>query len=93
MTDFYEAQKNKVRWAEEVEEFIQSPVYLRLKEEMVKDVEALTKKLRKGTGDLLEDDKIRARLDVWERWDSQIQSWLGAKAKALKELAQKEGVR
>jgi hypothetical protein len=89
MTDFYENQKEKVAWGEAVEEFIRNPVYLRLKEEMKKDVAALTRKLRKGTGNILDDDRIRAGLDVWERWDSQIQSWLGAKAKALKELTQK----
>ena len=88
--DYYKKQESKVAWAGAVEEFVRHPVYKRLEQEMLKEVVKLEKLLRKGTGSLVEDDRIRARLDVWDKWDKLPKSWVGLKEKALSELAERK---
>ena len=88
--DYYKSQEHKVAWGKAVQLYVSSPVHKKLEELMGVEVEKLQKKLRKGTGDPVEDDKIRAKLDVWEKWDKEIQGWLKAKEKAASVLAGKE---
>lgn len=90
---FFEEQQKKVAFGEAVEDYVKSPVHKQLSEIMASEVEKLQKQLRKGTGSLVGDDQIRARLAIWDKWDSTIKGWLNAKKNALSRLAEerKEG--
>ncbi len=88
--NYYKSQEQKVAWGKAVEAYVSSPVHRELEKLMQAEVKKLDKKLHEGTGNLVEDDRIRAKLKVWETWDKQIQTWLKAKDKAAGVLASRE---